>query len=298
MDSLQEQVHRILTILLSPVLSIGKSSISFWSIVVIVVSVAIIVAGAKYLKRFVAGTLLVQTVQDEGTRVALGTILQYTVVFFGFLLVLQSAGIDLSALAVLSGTIGLGIGFGLQNISNNFFSGLIILFERPVKVGDRIQVGDISGDVIGIAIRSTTIRTNDNITIIIPNSEFVSSQVINWSHSDRNVRITVPVGVSYNSDPQHVRDILLSVADNHPAILTEPKPDVIFSEFGDSALNFELRVWTKTHIQIPRILRSEVNYRIFDAFKKNGIEIPYPQRDLHIRSGNVVSSKTEEQPLS
>ena len=198
-----------------------------------------------------------------------------------------SGRIDLSTLTVLSGTIGLGIGFGLQNIADNFFSGLIILLERPVKVGDRIQVGDINGDVVRIAIRSTTVLTNDNINIIIPNSEFVSKQVINWSHNDRNLRVSVPVGVSYGSNPEQVKKVLLSVADNHPDILSKPVPTVLFTGFGDSSLDFELLVWTQTSIQAPRFLRSELNYRIFDAFRKNGIEIPFPQRDLHVRNSDI-----------
>ncbi len=293
MTPIQEQITHIWNILTAPLLSIGQAELSFWKILTIIITIAIIAGVARFLKRLVSGKLLEQSVHDEGTRVALGTILQYLLVFFGFLIVLQSAGIDLSTLTVLSGTIGLGIGFGLQNIVDNFFSGLIILLERPVKVGDRIEIGAINGDVTRIAIRSTTVRTNDNINIIIPNSEFVSKQVINWSHTDRNVRVAVPVGVSYNSDPAKVRDILLGVADNHPAILDHPKPDVIFLGFGNSSLDFELRVWTRTHIQIPKTLRSELNYRIFEAFKANGISIPFPQRDLHVRSSAIPLWNTE-----
>ncbi|MCW8796730.1 MAG: mechanosensitive ion channel [Chlorobium sp.] len=295
MPPINEQITRVWNILSTPLVSIGQSELSFWKILAIIITLAVIVGGAKFLKRLVTGKLLEQTVHDEGTRVALGTILQYLLVFFGFLIVLQSAGIDLSTLTVLSGTIGLGIGFGLQNIVDNFFSGLIILLERPVKVGDRIEIGTINGDVIRIAIRSTTIRTNENINIIVPNSEFVSKQVINWSHTDRNVRIAIPVGVSYKSDPEKVRDILLRVAEHHPAILDHPRPDVIFLGFGESSLDFELRVWTRTHIQIPKILRSEINYRIFEAFRTNGVEIPFPQRDIHFRSSaaGIWSKETE-----
>lgn len=283
---LEAQLLKIWAALTAPAFSIGGTDISLWKILTIVITFSLVVVTARFLKRILTGKLLT-AVHDEGTRVALGTIVQYLVVFFGFLLVLQSAGIDLSTLTVLSGTIGIGIGFGLQNIVDNFFSGLIILLERPIKVGDRIDVGTINGDVIRIAIRSTTVRTNENINIIIPNSEFVSKQVINWSHTDRNVRISIPVGVSYRSDPKQVRDVLLKVAEHHPAILEKPAPDVIFHEFGSSSLNFELRVWTRTHIQIPKILRSEMNYRIFDELKQNGIEIPFPQRDIHFRSTDI-----------
>ncbi|MEC9487392.1 MAG: mechanosensitive ion channel domain-containing protein [Prosthecochloris sp.] len=292
MDILREHLLDLWSLLTRPLISIGQADVSFWKLLTIVVTVSIIVISARFLKKLIAGRLLVTTVHDEGTRVALGTILQYLIVFFGFLLVLQSAGIDLSTLTVLSGTIGLGIGFGLQNIVDNFFSGLIILLERPIKVGDRIEVGSVYGDVTRIAIRSTTIRTNDNINIIIPNSEFVSKQVTNWSHTDRNVRVSIPVGVSYRSDPGKVRNVLLAVADNHPAILERPAPDVIFHEFGNSSLNFELRVWTSTHIQTPKILQSEMNYRIFEAFRQHGIEIPFPQRDIHIKSDPIPPAGT------
>ncbi|MGC8773980.1 MAG: mechanosensitive ion channel family protein [Chlorobaculum sp.] len=273
--------------LVRPLVVIGHAEISIVKIATIILSVALIVAAAKFLKRMLVGRLLVSSVHDTGTRSALATILQYLIVFFGILIVLQSAGIDLSTLTVLSGTIGLGIGFGLQNIADNFFSGLIILLERPVKVGDRIQVGEINGDVVRIAIRSTTLLTNDNINIIIPNSEFVSKQVINWSHNDRSLRVSVPVGVAYGSDPELVKRVLLGVAENHSDILTQPAPAVLFSDFGNSSLDFELLVWTETRIQTPRFLRSELNYRIFDAFRKNGIEIPFPQTDLHIRSSDI-----------
>lgn len=283
-------LHQIIAIfnwLSRPLIVIGKAEISIVKIATIILSVAVIISLAKFLKRLLVGKLLVSSVHDQGTRSALGTIVQYLIVFFGFLIVLQSAGIDLSTLTVLSGTIGLGIGFGLQNIADNFFSGLIILLERPVKVGDRIQVGDINGDVVRIAIRSTTVLTNDNINIIIPNSEFVSKQVINWSHNDRNLRVSVPVGVSYSSNPEQVKSVLLGVADNHPDILATPAPAVLFSGFGDSSLDFVLLVWTQTRIQAPRFLQSELNYRIFDAFSKSGIEIPFPQNDLHIRSSDI-----------
>jgi small-conductance mechanosensitive channel len=196
--------------------------------------------------------------------------------------VLQSAGINLSTLSIMAGALGVGIGFGLQNITNNFVSGLVILFERPIKVGDRIEVGDITGDVIKISMRSTTIITNDNITVIIPNSDFITSTVINWSHNDRNVRFNVPVGVSYGSDPEKVKALLLKVADEEDAVLKKPAPDVIFTEFADSSLNFHLRVWTTSHTTRPKVLTSQLYFNIFKIFKENGIEIPFPQRDLHI----------------
>jgi len=147
-----------------------------------------------------------------------------------------------------------------------------------------VEVGDTNGDVVRIAARSTWVRTNDNVVIIIPNSEFINSHVTNWTANDRQVRFPIPLGVSYGSDPEQVRAVLEEVARAHPDVLTDPPPEVIFTGFGDSSLDFELRVWTITRVQWPRILRSEIYFMIFKAFKEHGIEIPFPQRDLHLRS--------------
>jgi len=211
-------------------------------------------------------------------------------IVIGFMIIFQSAGIDLSTITVLAGAMGVGIGFGLQNVTNNFVSGLIILFERPIKVGDRIEVGETAGDVVNISMRATTVVTNDNISVIVPNSDFISSRVINWSHNDRNVRFGVEVGVSYNEDPEKIKDILLSVADDNSAVLKNPKSDVIFTEFGDSSLNFNLRVWTTELIQKPHTLRSQLYFEIFKRFREEGIEIPFPQRDLHIKNPELKIS--------
>jgi small-conductance mechanosensitive channel len=179
---------------------------------------------------------------------------------------------------------GLGLSFGLQNITQNLVSGLIVLIESPIKVGDRIEVSGITGDVKKIALRATTICTNDNIEIIVPNSEFISGNVINWSHSSRDVRVSLPIGVAYNSDPELVRTILLKVASENNGVLKEPAASVIFKDFGDSSLNFVLRVFTQAFISAPAVLQSDLNFAIFKEFKANSIEVPFPQRDLHIRS--------------
>ncbi|MDH4328220.1 MAG: mechanosensitive ion channel, partial [Nitrospira sp.] len=145
----------------------------------------------------------------------------------------------------------------------------------------------VTGDVVNISLRSTTVVTNDNIAIIVPNSEFVSNSVTNWSYTDRNVRFNFPVGVSYRSDPELVRRLLIQVAGQHPGVLKDPKADALLQEFGDSSLNFILRVWTRQYSTTPGVLRSELNFMIWNIFKAHGIEIPFPQRDLHIRTGSV-----------
>ena len=214
-------------------------------------------------------------------------------IIIGAFIIIQNVGINLGSLNVLAGALGVGIGFGLQNIANNFISGLIILFERPIKVGDRIEVGSVQGDVIKVSARATTVNTNDNISIIVPNSEFINQRVINWSHNDRSIRFHVPVGVSYNEDPAKIKKILLSVAEKNSDVLKRPAPDVLFVEYADSSLNFDLMIWTSTYINKPTVLKSQLYYEIFERFKEHGVEIPFPQRDLHLRSGWPSESKAK-----
>ncbi|MDH3252428.1 MAG: mechanosensitive ion channel [Ignavibacteria bacterium] len=265
--------------------TLGNSSITAWSILYLLALLFVLIYVSGKLKDWAVNRLFARSGTDIGVRQAIGTIARYVILSIGFIVVFQTAGVDLSAVTILAGALGVGVGFGLQNITDNFVSGLIILFERPVKVGDRIQVADITGDVIRISPRATTIVTNDNISIIVPNSEFISSRVINWSHSDRMVRLHVPVGVAYKSDAEFVKELLFTVASEHPGVLKDPQPDVIFEEFGNSSLNFVLRVWTTKYITTPPTLRSDLNFRIKKIFNENGVEIPFPQRDLHVKSG-------------
>jgi small-conductance mechanosensitive channel len=172
----------------------------------------------------------------------------------------------------------------VQSLVGNFVAGLLLLLEQPIRLGDRVEVGDTFGDVVQIGGRGTWIRTNDNVVIIVPNSEFINNRVTNWTANDRLVRISLPVGVSYNSDPETVRQILTGVAHNHPDVLTVPGAEVNFVDFGDSSLDFLLRVWTVNQVQTPVRLKSDLYFAIFEAFRNAGIEIPFPQRDLHLRT--------------
>lgn len=260
---------------------------SLWSFFQLVASIILVVYLSGKVKSLLVERILVRYRLDIGIRQSIGTIVRYIFLILGLYIIIQSAGIDLSAIGILAGALGVGIGFGLQNITNNFISGLIILFERPIKVGDRIEVGNTSGDVVNISARATTIITNDNISIIIPNSEFISSKVINWSHNDRMVRFRFPVGVSYHEDPEKVKQLLMEVMAENKGVLKSPPPDVWFDEFGDSSLNFNLMVWTSEYVQRPKNLRSQLYYAVFKKFKEHGIEIPFPQRDLHIKSGEL-----------
>lgn len=239
---------------------------------------------AKKARKILVKRILVRYDIDQGTSKSIGTIIYYLIITIGFFTIIQTFGIDLTGLSVIAGALSVGIGFGLQNITNNFISGIIILFERPIREGDWIEVGSTIGAVVKISARSTTVQTNDNISVIVPNSEFINSNVINWSHNDRVVRFKIPVGVAYKEDPQNIKKLLLQVAKDHKGILDSPGPDVLFTEFADSSLNFTLTGWTDSHIDRPAALRSEINYAIHKIFKDNNIDIPFPQRDVHIKS--------------
>tara|TARA_Y100000746_G_C15376267_1_gene396350 strand:- start:338 stop:991 length:654 start_codon:yes stop_codon:yes gene_type:complete len=214
----------------------------------------------------------------------------------GFYIAFQIAGFDLSSLAIVAASLGVGVGFGLQNIINNFVSGIIILAERPISIGDRIDVAGVAGRVTKIQLRSTTVVTNDNITMIVPNADFISNTVTNWSHGDPKVRIRVPVGVAYGTDLKLLQDLLLEAAVEHPKALSDPSPLVMFNEFGDSSLNFELAVWTEEMTATPIHFTSQMNFIIEKKLMDNDIEIPFPQRDLHVRSG--LSQSMNEKKFS
>lgn len=281
---IEKYFHEVKSTLSFHLFEIGNSSITLWTFLYFIFLAWLLFYLTAKLRKWVVYNLLSESKIELGVRLAVGTIIRYGVLVLGLIIVMQTVGINLSTLTVLAGALGVGIGFGLQNITNNFVSGIIILFERPIKVGDRIQVGDVNGDVVSISMRSTTVVTNDNISVIVPNSEFISSTVVNWSHTDRNVRFNIPVGVSYNEDPEVVKKLLLDVADAEEGVLKSPRPDVLFDEFADSSLNFKLRVWTSSYITTPGVLRSRLYFEIFKRFKEQNIEIPFPQRDLHIKN--------------
>jgi len=220
---------------------------------------------------------------DEGTSYTLSRITQYIIITIGVLISFNFVGINLSSLTVIFGLLSVGIGFGLQNVTSNFISGLIILFERPISVGDRVMVNQIEGDIVEINIRATMVRTVNNISIVVPNSEFVSKDVINYSHGDPTYRLDVNVGVSYDSDLDTVLKALKEVAVNNNSVMKNPEPEVHLIEFGDSSWNMQLRSWIPNVKDYPKI-RNELNQAIVRTFRKYNIAIPYPQRDLHMRS--------------
>lgn len=242
-------------------------------------------------KRFLFNRFLVHSGLDRSLQYAISQIASNVVLVVGIFVVLQNTGIHLEALTVFAGAVGVGIGFGLQNITSNFISGLVILAERPITIGDRVEVGGVTGQVQKIRARSTVLVTNDNITTIIPNQKFIDSPVTNWTYGDPKVRFRIPVGVAYGSDVEKVRATLIEAAAEDPHTLDDPAPSVFFVEFGSSSLNFELVAWSDEMSHRPRRYQSDLNFAIDKKFREAGIEIPFPQRDLNIRSGilNVAS---------
>jgi potassium-dependent mechanosensitive channel len=234
---------------------------------------------------------------DRGVRDSIKKLLHYFLVFFGFLLAMSLAGVELRNFAVLAGAFGIGIGFGLQNIVNNFVSGLILLFERPVKVGDMVVIDQDWGRVISIGLRSTVIETFDGSELIVPNSQLISEKVTNWTLTTTRSRVVMPVGVAYGSDLALVLRILEEAGENHPLVLPEPAPSSIFIGFGDSSLDFELRCWI-ADVKMRLSVRSDIGQFIDRRFREEGVEIPFPQRDLHLRSvdGELLRRVRPEPP--
>lgn len=288
MDAFLAQLKKIMNFV---IFDIQGSNFTILTLFYLLFSSVLLVFLSKKIIYFLEYRFLANRITEKGNRTAIVSIIRYLFLLVGFFLIFKSAGFNLDEFGWLFGALGVGIGFGLQNITNNFISGIIILFERPIKVGDRIQVGDISGDVVSISMRSTMIVTNDNISIIVPNSQFINDHVTNWSHNDRRVRFHYPIGVAYKEDPEKIKEIVLQVANNHHGVLKNPAPALWFVEYGDNSLNFELVVWTSTYIQKPVVLKSELYYTIFQEFNKHGIEIPFPQQDIHIRSGLCKDDK-------
>lgn len=263
----------------------GNLSFSPLSILIGLGLLVVLLVADSFLKKILQTRVLPRAGLTPGVSSAISTLIGYCVLVVGILLILPVAiqGFNMATLSVLLGAVSFGIGFGLRNIADNFVSGLILLIERPIKVGDRISVEGVFGTVMEIRARSTTVRTNDNVSIIVPNSQFISSQVTNVSHSDSLVRFRIPVGVHYNSDVKVVTQALLEAGRECDIVLKDPEPAVRFIEFGDSSLNFQLWVWTDSFFDRPNNLKSQVNYLIWDKLKKYGIEIPYPQRDIYIK---------------
>lgn len=270
--------------------SIGSMRISPSNLIYGLIVVIVILVITRLMQRVLENRILPMTRLNPGIRHSLKTLVGYVGLLIAFFTGVSVLGFNLSNLAIIAGALSVGIGFGLQSIVNNFVSGLILLFERPIKIDDWVITASGEGRVKKINVRSTEIETFDRCSIIVPNSELISSSVQNWTYKDDTARVIVPVGVSYDSDPEQVRDVLLACAENHPQVLSYPEPFVYFADFADSSLNLELRVFIRD-ANNSLLVRNDMRFKIFSALKKAGIEIPFPQRDIHIRSGGLSVDK-------
>jgi small-conductance mechanosensitive channel len=219
----------------------------------------------------------------RGVANSISSLTYYAMVILGLFVALAAAGFEVSQLAFVVGALGVGIGFGLQNVVNNFVSGLILMFERPIQPGDVVEVGGTSGKVREIGMRATTLSTFEGADVVVPNGVLLNEKLINWTLSDMDRRIDVNVGAAYGSEPKQVLELLMRVTASTPGIASTPEPTVLFSAFGPSSLDFAIRAWTNNFGDWVRI-RSDLTVRVHDALKEAGIQIPFPQHDLHLRS--------------
>ncbi|GAX35965.1 mechanosensitive ion channel family protein [Nodularia sp. NIES-3585] len=278
--------NQLIQTLTSPILTLGQSQYSVVYLLVLIVMLLglMILAGAA--TNLLRTRILQFTGIDRGAQEAVAVITKYTIIIVGAIVLLQVWGLDLSSLTILASALGVGIGFGFQDIAKNFGSGVILLFERPIQIGDFVQVGEIEGTVERIGGRSTLLRTVDQISIIVPNSRFLEDKVINWSYKNPVSRLRIPVGVAYGSDISVVKKALLEAVQEQTGILLVPTPTIFFIGFGDNSLNFVLLVWTAKPSE-QYLIKSNLYFRIEELFRKYHIHIPFPQRDLHVRSGNL-----------
>jgi small-conductance mechanosensitive channel len=230
---------------------------------------------SRLLRRFLARELT-HTSMDRGHQYAFVRVAGYIIFALGLIIGLDTTGLNLSSLMVVGGALGVGIGFGLQNIVANFVAGIVILWEGPIQLGDFIDIGNTHGEVIRIGARGTWVRTFDNEIIIVPNSEFINGRVANWTANDRTVRFTVPVGVSYDSDLDHVRSVLLDIAKRNENVLEDPAPAVLVTGFGDNSVDVSLRVSTTSMADRTGALKSDLFMEIFRVFREKKIALPYP----------------------
>jgi len=264
-------------------LAVGEVQISIGDVCTFVLGIYLAFTLSKGLRRVLEVEILPRAVLPRGVPYAISTASGYGILLVGVVVAFAAAGFEVGRITIILGALGVGIGFGLQEIVRDFVAGAVLLFERPIQIGDVVQVSDVFGDVNRIGLRSSTIRTYEGAEIILPNSTLTSSQITNWTLSDRKRRIDIVVGVAYGSDPTRVIALLDETARSHPDLLDRPEPSVLFTGFGESSLDFQLRAWTDRSDQFMQV-RSNVGVAVHDALAGAGITIPFPQRDIHVRS--------------
>ncbi|MBP8902086.1 MAG: mechanosensitive ion channel [Thiobacillaceae bacterium] len=266
----------------------GDNRVSILTVGKLILAVALLWVLALWLARLIESRIGQAEYVNASMKVALVKLSKFVLLVVAFLLALNMVGIDLTALAVFGGAVGVGLGFGLQRIASNFISGFIVLFDRSIRPGDVITIGDKFGWVQELHARYVVVKDRDGVERLIPNETLITNEVINWSYSDRNVRLKIPVSISYDNDPEQALALLMEAARANPRVLADPVPATRLMAFGDNGIELELRIW----IQDPEAglanVRSDINLAIWRSFKAAGIAIPYPQRDVHIRGGLVM----------
>ena len=273
---------RLWQIVTYPLLSLGGQAFSLAKLAELTLVAFVTLRVAAITDKRLVRRWLAKSPLDPGTIYTISRFLYYGIILTGTVFGLMLLGFNLGSLAVLAGFLSIGIGVGLQGLTGNIVAGFVILFERPVKPGDRVTIGDHVGQVREVHFRTTTIVTNDNVAIIVPNAEITSQRVINWSYGEQRVRLHVKVGLSYDVDLDEARTALLTVARAHPAVRQDPSPDVWLTGFGESALAVELLVWIDEPSAADRII-SELNFGILKACRARGVVIPCPKREIAVR---------------
>jgi small-conductance mechanosensitive channel len=267
-----------------PLVQLGQTEVTLWIIIKAVLILLAFVYASRLLQAYLDYKIYPKVGIEPGLGYALNTFFKYFTFAIGFLISLKFVGLDLRFLYVFAGAIGIGIGLGLQGMAANMISGFVLIFGGNIRKGDWIEVSGTIGLVTDIYLRATKVRTRDNIEYLIPNSDFISGTVVNYSLSSPMIRIDLPVGVSYGADPSEVEKILLTVAEHEPLVSKQTPPTVRFVEYGDNSINFELLIWIDVRKTARRLVRSALYFKIFAELHKANIEIPFPQRDIHIRS--------------
>ncbi|WP_155742898.1 mechanosensitive ion channel domain-containing protein [Scytonema sp. UIC 10036] len=272
---------------------IGDSSVSFQSIIVFILAVVLVIFLSRTLSNFLKNRLLIKVGMDEGNREAIAVVVRYLSVGLGIIIVLQSIGFNLGSLVVLAGGLGVGIGFGIQDLTTNFVSGLTLLLDRPVKVGDYVELDGLSGTVKAISIRSTIIKTLDNSSVIVPNSDMIDNKVVNWSYESSSCCLRIPVRVPDDSDPLAVTEALLNAAYMESAVLSHPNPKVLFVEFGENCFKFELLVWIDRPNE-REVIKSSLNFEIEYNFRQQGISLSITDPYLLLQNTDSNQEKNNQ----
>ncbi len=264
--------NAIFYVLNLPLVPVGKTTVTLAMMIYIIILFSILILISRAVRQRVLERLLAKSKLDQTMQNAFAMFLQYSTICIGGVIILNTAGIEMTALTVVAGALGIGLSLGLQTIAKNVAGGIMILVERPVRIGDRVQIGTTSGSVTRISLRSTTIRNDDHIDVIVPNADFMEQRVMNWTYSSRDIIMNIPLTVSAENDLTQIKELIESAAKTNPKILAEPAPEVLLDSFGAGKLNLIVRVATEDHISAATNLKSELNTEVLRQFKQSSIK--------------------------